>query len=181
MRRHLAGHGSDHHGDGLIINGVKIQRLLQFHCSSDRILDAVQPAVRERDAEADVLSSDATCLPFADGTGELILMSGVIYEIEDVSKHRVVFQEIERVLKEHPSIFNVQVVGVSDDRRGEVPAAFVGLASGVPELTLESLRDWASERMAPFKIPRKLKLMRSSEWPRTSSTKIARFQLASLL
>lgn len=104
-----------------------------------------------------------------------------VKDLIKVGGENVAAAEIERVLKEHPSIFNVQVVGVSDDRRGEVPAAFVELASGVPELTLESLRDWASERMAPFKIPRKLKLMRSSEWPRTSSTKIARFQLASLL
>ena len=85
------------------------------------------------------------------------------------------------MLKEHPSVFNVQVIGVVDDRRGEVPAAFVELESGVPELTLEALRAWASERMAPFKIPRKLRLMRGDEWPRTSSTKIARFQLTSLL
>ena len=56
--------------------------------------------IRQLDAEADVLNGDATCLPFADGTVDLILMSGVIYEIEDVSKHRVVFQEIERVLKQ---------------------------------------------------------------------------------
>lgn len=104
-----------------------------------------------------------------------------VKDLIKVGGENVAAAEIERVLKEHPSVFNVQVIGVVDDRRGEVPAAFVELESGEPELTLEALRAWASERMAPFKIPRKLRLMRGDEWPRTSSTKIARFQLTSLL
>jgi acyl-coenzyme A synthetase/AMP-(fatty) acid ligase len=35
--------------------------------------------------------------------------------------------------------------------------------------------------MAPFKLPRKLRLMNAKEWPRTQSAKIARFQLEALL
>ena len=89
--------------------------------------------------------------------------------------------EIERVLKDHPDIFNVQVVGVVDDRRGEIPAAFVELEEGSAELTLDALREWASDRMAPFKVPRALKVLAADEWPRTTSAKIARYQLAALL
>ena len=104
-----------------------------------------------------------------------------VKDLIKVGGENVAAAEIERVLREHPSIFNVQVVGLVDDRRGEIPAAFVELTSDATELTLDALRAWASERMAPFKIPRKLRLMRADEWPRTPSTKIARFQLASLL
>jgi fatty-acyl-CoA synthase len=89
--------------------------------------------------------------------------------------------EIEEVLKGHPKVFNVQVVGVADDRRGEVPAAFIELQPGTEDLTLDELRQWAGARMAPFKVPRRLKLMGAEDWPRTSSTKIARFQLSELL
>ena len=88
--------------------------------------------------------------------------------------------EIERVLKDHPSIFNVQVVGVYDDRRGEIPAAFIELEENADELTLEELRTWSAARMAPFKVPRQLKLVRAEDWPRTQSAKSARYQLAAL-
>ncbi len=98
-----------------------------------------------------------------------------------VGGENVAAAEIERVLKDHPAIFNVQVVGVYDDRRGEIPAAFVELEEAAEPLTLEVLRAWSAERMAPFKVPRKLKLVSAEEWPRTQSAKIARYQLASLL
>ena len=53
----------------------------------------------------------------------------------------IVKAEIERVLKDHPSIFNVQVVGIYDDRRGEIPAAFIELEPGAEPLTLDALQD----------------------------------------
>ena len=104
-----------------------------------------------------------------------------IKDLIKVGGENVAAAEIERVLKEHPSIFNVQVVGIYDDRRGEIPAAFVELMPGSESLTLDRLQGWSADRMAPFKLPRKLKLMRADEWPRTQSAKIARFQLEALL
>ncbi len=104
-----------------------------------------------------------------------------IKDLIKVGGENVAAAEIERVLKDHPDVFNVQVVGVYDDRRGEIPAAFVELAPNAAPLTLEALRNWSGERMAPFKIPRKLKILQGDEWPRTQSAKIARFQLEALL
>ncbi|MEE1556408.1 MAG: AMP-dependent synthetase, partial [Alphaproteobacteria bacterium] len=98
-----------------------------------------------------------------------------------VGGENVAAAEIESVLKHHPKIFNVQVVGVVDDWRGEVPAAFIELHPETADLSLEELRQWARAKMAPFKVPRRLKLMQADDWPRTSSAKIARFQLSSLL
>jgi fatty-acyl-CoA synthase len=104
-----------------------------------------------------------------------------IKDLIKVGGENVAAAEIERVLKDHPSIFNVQVVGVYDDRRGEIPVAFVELKADAEVLTLEVLRSWAAEHMAPFKVPRKLKILQSADWPRTQSAKIARFQLEALL
>ncbi|MFP6780113.1 MAG: class I adenylate-forming enzyme family protein [Gammaproteobacteria bacterium] len=104
-----------------------------------------------------------------------------IKDLIKVGGENVAAAEIERVLKDHPSIFNVQVVGIYDDRRGEIPAAFIELEPGAERLTLDSLQAWSAERMAPFKLPRKLRLMNAEEWPRTQSAKIARFQLEALL
>ncbi|MEM7249977.1 MAG: class I adenylate-forming enzyme family protein [Pseudomonadota bacterium] len=104
-----------------------------------------------------------------------------VKDLIKVGGENVAAAEIERVLKEHPKIFNVQVVGVFDEWRGEIPAAFIELYPNVAELTLDELRGWSRERMAPFKVPRALKLMTGSDWPRTQSAKIARWQLPKLL
>ena len=114
----------------------------------------------------------------ADGRYEFVTR---VKDLIKVGGENVAAAEIERVLKEHPKIFNIQVVGVVDDRRGEVPAAFIELQPGESELTLDELRQWARPRLAPFKVPRHLKLMGFEDWPRTSSAKIARFELAPLL
>ena len=114
----------------------------------------------------------------ADGRYEFVTR---VKDLIKVGGENVAAAEIERVLKDHPDIFNVQVVGVVDDRRGEIPAAFIELKEGSAELTLDALREWASDRMAPFKVPRALKVLAADEWPRTTSAKIARYQLAALL
>ena len=62
-----------------------------------------------------------------------------------------------------------------------MPAAFVELVSDAPKLDLAELRQWAGQRMAPFKVPRRLRLMAPGEWPRTPSAKIARFMLPAML
>lgn len=88
--------------------------------------------------------------------------------------------EIERVLKEHPKAFTVQVIGVPDAQRGEVPAAFFELQPG-ESLELDELRDWCRSRMAPFKAPRHLRIVPPGGWPRTATDKIARFRLNEML
>ncbi|MBT6275602.1 MAG: acyl--CoA ligase [Chromatiales bacterium] len=114
----------------------------------------------------------------ADGRYEFVTR---VKDLIKVGGENVAAAEIERVLKDHPSVFNVQVVPLVDDRRGEVPAAFVELVPGAPTLELDELRAWALARMAPFKVPRRLRIMTASEWPRTSTAKIARFKLPELL
>ena len=61
--------------------------------------------------------------------------------------------EIERVLGEHPEVAQIAVVGVSDDRLGEVPGAFVGAHPGAA-LDEAALLAWANERLANYKVPR---------------------------
>ena len=114
----------------------------------------------------------------ADGRYEFVTR---IKDLIKVGGENVAAAEIERVLEEHPQIFNVQVVGVVDERRGEIPVAFVELHDAAESMELDQLRAWARERMAPFKVPRRMRLMRSEDWPRTQSAKIARWQLPALL
>jgi long-chain acyl-CoA synthetase len=58
--------------------------------------------------------------------------------------------EVEEVLRSHPSVAEAGVFAVPDDRLGEVPAAFV-VAAG--ELDEHGLLDWCRERLAPYKVP----------------------------
>jgi acyl-CoA synthetase (AMP-forming)/AMP-acid ligase II len=61
--------------------------------------------------------------------------------------------EVENLLLRHPAVAQVAVIGVPDERLGEVGHAFVvrraGAAVGAEELTA-----WSREHMANFKVPR---------------------------
>jgi len=59
--------------------------------------------------------------------------------------------EIEGFLLTHPAVDQVAVIGVPDDRLGQVGKAFVVSKKTVAE---EDLISWSRERMAGFKVPR---------------------------
>ncbi|MCI5074458.1 FadD3 family acyl-CoA ligase [Oricola sp.] len=61
--------------------------------------------------------------------------------------------EIERLLSAHPSVGQIAVIGVPDDRLGEVGKAFVVLRPGTTA-TEKELIDWARAHIANFKVPR---------------------------
>ena len=83
--------------------------------------------------------------------------------------------EIERVIETHPDVREVAVVGVPDDRYGEVGEAHVVVAEGatVTEAELEAL---ARAELANFKVPRRWRL-RTEPLPRTASGKLQKFEL----
>ncbi len=68
--------------------------------------------------------------------------------------------EIENLLLAHPAVSQVAVVGMPDDRLGEVGMAFVVPASGA-ELRPDDLIAWAREAMANYKVPRKVEIVES--------------------
>ena len=74
----------------------------------------------------------------------------------------------------HPAGNDVSVVGVPDDRRGEIVAAVV-CADGSVEHLKESLAEFARKRLAPFKIPGRWFV--ADGLPRTPTGKVRRFEL----
>jgi acyl-CoA synthetase (AMP-forming)/AMP-acid ligase II len=82
--------------------------------------------------------------------------------------------EVERVLTEHPSVGEVAVVAVPDERLGEAGFAFVVPADGQSFDAAEFLA-WARERMATYKVPRFAEAV--DELPRNPSMKILRGEL----
>ena len=83
-------------------------------------------------------------------------------------------REIEDVLFEHPSVGEVAVVGIPDERWGEVVVAFVRAAPGesVKEVDLFS---YCREHLSPQKTPRQWVTL--DEFPLTPSGKIQKFVL----
>jgi acyl-CoA synthetase (AMP-forming)/AMP-acid ligase II len=70
--------------------------------------------------------------------------------------------EVEAVLRNHPGVAQVAVVGVPDDRMGEVGCAFVVPAPGEPTAeTVRTLPEWAREHLANFKAPKFVEIVDS--------------------
>ncbi|QVQ53272.1 AMP-binding protein [Spiractinospora alimapuensis] len=85
--------------------------------------------------------------------------------------------EVEEALLTAPEVAETAVVGVPDERRGAVVAAFVVPAAGTdagPDLA-EKLRDHVKARITPYKAPRVVEFV--SELPRTVTGKLQRFKL----
>ena len=82
--------------------------------------------------------------------------------------------EIEDVLHAHPDVVEAAVVGIPDERWGEVCAAFVVLREGA-SADGEDLRDHCREHLARFKVPRTVTLV--AELPRSSLGKVLKDEL----
>jgi fatty-acyl-CoA synthase len=82
--------------------------------------------------------------------------------------------EVEAVLHEHPAVADAAVVGVPDERWGEVGLAVVVASAPVAE---EDLVGFCRERLAGFKVPKAVRF--ADEIPRNAMGKIQKDELRS--
>lgn len=82
--------------------------------------------------------------------------------------------QIEQVYHEHPDVREIAVVGVPDDRWGEVGCAYVVMAAGAA-CDQDALRAWGRERLATFKVPRSFVAV--AELPKTVTGKIQKHRI----
>ncbi|WP_406333445.1 FadD3 family acyl-CoA ligase [Streptomyces sp. NBC_00203] len=80
--------------------------------------------------------------------------------------------EIEGFLLKHPAVAQAAVIGVPDERLGQVGKAFVVRRS---PLSVEDLLAWSRERMAGFKVPRSVEFL--EELPLNATGKVMKDQL----
>jgi fatty-acyl-CoA synthase len=128
-------------------------------------------------------NEEASANAFRDGW----LLTGDIAERDDEGNYRILGRlkdmvvsggeniypaEIEAVLHEHPAVADVAVIGVPDERWGEVCVAFVVLDAPVSE---EDLRRHCFDRLARFKVPKAFHIV--DELPRNSMGKIQKSEL----
>jgi fatty-acyl-CoA synthase len=84
-------------------------------------------------------------------------------------------REIEEFLYTHPDILDAQVIGVPDERYGEELMAWVRLREGVTELTAEAVREFATGKLAHYKIPRYVRVV--EEFPMTVTGKVRKVEM----
>jgi acyl-CoA synthetase (AMP-forming)/AMP-acid ligase II len=85
--------------------------------------------------------------------------------------------EIENTLLQMPGMGEVAVIGVPDDRLGEVGMAFVVPAPG-QALTADAVISWSRKNMANFKVPRRVEILEAL--PRNATGKVVKFELREL-
>jgi fatty-acyl-CoA synthase len=115
-------------------------------------------------------------------TGDLAVRHPDGYvEIKDRSKDVIISGgenisslEVEECLYRHPAVMEAAVVARPDPTWGETPWAFVTLKPDAPAVAPEALIAWCRERLARFKVPRRVVL---GPLPKTSTGKIQKFVL----
>ncbi|QMU77530.1 acyl-CoA synthetase [Streptacidiphilus sp. PB12-B1b] len=68
-------------------------------------------------------------------------------------------EEVESAIKAHPGVYDTVVVGAADERWGETVVAVVQPRAGHEGLTLRQIQDHCRERIAGYKVPRRLHLV----------------------
>ncbi|XP_053305459.1 malonate--CoA ligase ACSF3, mitochondrial [Spea bombifrons] len=109
---------------------------------------------------------------YKDGTYWILGRTSV--DIIKSGGYKISALEVERHLLAHPSITDVAVIGAPDVTWGQRVAAIVKLRDG-HALSLQELKEWAREVMAPYCIP--AELIRVEEIPRNQMGKINKKQL----
>jgi long-chain acyl-CoA synthetase len=85
-------------------------------------------------------------------------------------------REIEAVLERHPVVEEVAVVGLRDERWGEVPQAWI-VPSDEPLPLAEELQSWCDARLARFKVPKSFRFV--SSLPKGPSGKVLKKEIRS--
>jgi acyl-CoA synthetase (AMP-forming)/AMP-acid ligase II len=82
--------------------------------------------------------------------------------------------EIEGIMVAHPKVAQVAIIGVPDERLGEVGVAFVVARPGTV-IDPEDLISWCRDHMANFKVPRQVEMVDSL--PLNPTGKVMKFEL----
>lgn len=82
--------------------------------------------------------------------------------------------EIEHVMRTMPGIANVAVIGIPDERLGEVGRAFIILQPGAA-LDEKQVIDWCRKEMANYKVPRSVRFL--DALPLNATGKVAKTEL----
>jgi acyl-CoA synthetase (AMP-forming)/AMP-acid ligase II len=107
-----------------------------------------------------------------------LTITGRLKEIINRGGEKVSPREVDEVLMDHPAVAQVVTFAIPHDKLGEEVGAAVVLREGAT-LTDRELREFASKRLADFKVPRKIVVL--DEIPKGATGKLQRIGLAQKL
>ncbi|NLG20187.1 MAG: AMP-binding protein [Actinomycetales bacterium] len=84
-------------------------------------------------------------------------------------------REIEEFLYTHPDVQDVQVVGVPDQKYGEELCAWIQMKQGATPLNAELVREFATGKLAHYKIPRYVMIV--EDFPITVTGKVRKVEM----
>jgi len=133
--------------------------------------DAPEASAAAIDAEGWYHTGDLASL---DGRG-FLRIEGRIKDMIIRGGENIYPREIEDALFAHPAVAEAVVIGIPDQRWGEVLAAYVRLVPGQPAPSPGELRAHCREHLAPYKTPQHWVFV--EEFPMTPSGKIQKYKL----
>jgi 2-aminobenzoate-CoA ligase len=107
---------------------------------------------------------------YTDRSDDMIVTSG----------YNVSATEVERVILDHPKVYECAVIGVDDEARGKIVRACVVLrdARDQSESTAKEIQDFVKATISPYKYPRDIRFL--DELPKTLTGKVQRYRLRTL-
>ncbi|NDF11177.1 MAG: 2-aminobenzoate-CoA ligase, partial [Actinobacteria bacterium] len=95
------------------------------------------------------------------------------------SGYNIAAPEVENAILSHPSVAETAVVGVPDDERGMLVAAYIVVKAGISadDHLAKEIQDHVKSVIAPFKYPRQVTFVETL--PKTTTGKLQRFRLKS--
>ncbi|XP_059457568.1 probable CoA ligase CCL8 [Corylus avellana] len=119
-----------------------------------------------------------------DEDGYYIILGRTSADIMKVGGYKLSALEIESIILEHPAVAECCVLGLPDKDYGEAVCALIVPDTDTkrkreedlnPALSLEELRTWAKDKLAPYKLPTRLLLWDSL--PRNAMGKVNKKEL----
>ena len=90
---------------------------------------------------------------------------------------KIVPEVVVRALARHPAVSEAAVIGISDDRLGEIPAAAVELVCG-QSASGEELREWLRGELLAYQVP--VRIIIVAALPRNQSMKVSLAEVRAL-
>jgi fatty-acyl-CoA synthase len=106
-------------------------------------------------------------------------VAGRIKEMYISGAENVYPAEVENVLARHPSVLEAAIIGVPDEKWGEVGHAFVQLRPGAAAISAADVIQFCRANLAGYKTPRHVTFV--DDFPRTAAGKIRKHLLAPAL
>ncbi len=83
--------------------------------------------------------------------------------------------EVENFLLTMPGVLDAQVVGIPDEKLGEIVGAFIRTHPGHEDMTEDDVRAYAIPRIARFKVPKRVFFV--DEFPMNPANKVLKYKL----